>query len=116
MGCWSTAPKRRPLGGWPLRRRPHKGLTGLVASSRVGATCWGSVLANEFWASDRPWAAIEPHSPTNPPGARRVHDRPVISGIIHVLKSGCRWKDLPAVHGPCTTVNNRRHRWSQRRS
>ncbi|WGR96047.1 IS5 family transposase [Bradyrhizobium sp. ISRA435] len=38
--------------------------------------------------------------PQNQPGARRVDDRRVISGIIHVLKSGCRWRDCPAVFGP----------------
>jgi transposase len=32
-------------------------------------------------------------------GAARVDDRRVISGIIHVLGSGCRWKDAPDCHG-----------------
>jgi transposase len=31
-----------------------------------------------------------------------------------VLKSGCRWKDCPAVYGPPTTVYNRFNRWSRR--
>ena len=71
-------------------------------------------MAGEFWLSDRAWAAIGPLLPTNQPGARRVDDRRVISGIIHVLKSGCRWKDCPAVYGPPTTIYNRFHRWSAR--
>ncbi|NOX41045.1 MAG: transposase, partial [Alphaproteobacteria bacterium] len=50
-------------------------------------------MANEFWLSDRAWAVIEPLLPSNPPGARRVDDRRVISGIVRVLKSGCRWQD-----------------------
>jgi len=45
--------------------------------------------------------------PRNMPGARRVDDRRVISGIIHVLKSGCRWIDCPKEYGPHTTVYNR---------
>jgi transposase len=53
--------------------------------------------------------------PTNQPGARRVDDRRVISGIIHVLQSGCRWKDCPAVYGPPTTIYNRFNRWSRKR-
>jgi transposase len=52
-------------------------------------------MAGEFWLSDRAWAAIEPLLPKNQPGARRVDDRRVISGIIHVLRSGCRWQDCP---------------------
>ncbi|MFV0513555.1 MAG: transposase, partial [Jhaorihella sp.] len=46
-------------------------------------------MAVEYWLSDRAWAAIEPLLPKNQPGARRVNDRRVISGIIHVLRVGC---------------------------
>lgn len=69
-------------------------------------------MAGEFWLSDRGWAAVEPLLPKNQPGARRVDDRRVISGVVHVLKSGCRWKDCPAVYGPPTTIYNRFNRWS----
>lgn len=72
-------------------------------------------MAGEFWLNDRQWAAIEPLLPQNQPGARRVDDRRVISGIIHVLKSGCRWRDCPAVFGPYTTIYNRWNRWSRRK-
>jgi transposase len=36
-----------------------------------------------------------------------VDDRRVISGIVHVLKSGCRWCDCPPDYGPPTTIYNR---------
>ena len=67
-----------------------------------------------FWLSDEAWAAIEPHLPSNQAGARRVDDRRVISGIVHVLKIGCRWCDCPAEYGPSTTIYNRFNRWSRR--
>jgi transposase len=67
-----------------------------------------------FWLSDEAWAAIEPYLPQNQPGARRVVDRRVISGILHVLKAGCRWCDCPTDYGPTTTVYNRFNRWSRR--
>ena len=38
----------------------------------------------------------------------------MISGIVHVLKIGCRWCDCPADYGPSTTVYNRFNRWSRR--
>lgn len=60
-----------------------------------------------FWLSDEQWAVIEPHSPRNKGGARRV-----ISGIIHVLETGCRWFDCPPEYGPATTIYNR---WSRKR-
>ena len=59
-------------------------------------------------------SAVEPHLPKNQPGARRVDDRRVISGVLHVLKAGCRWFDCPAAYGPSTTVDNRFNRWSRR--
>ena len=71
-------------------------------------------MANEFWLNDRQWSAIEPLLPRNQPGARRVDDRRVISGIVHVLKVGCRWEDCPALYGPSTTIYNRFNRWSRR--
>ena len=71
-------------------------------------------MSRLFWLSDEAWAAIEPHLPKNQPGARRVDDRRVISGILHVLKTGCRWKDCPTEYGPPTTIYNRFNRWSRR--
>ena len=66
-----------------------------------------------FWLSDEQWASVD--LPSNQPGARRVDDRRVISGILHVLRIGCRWQDCPAEYGPSTTVYNRFNRWSRRR-
>jgi transposase len=71
-------------------------------------------MAGEFWLDDAQWAVIEPLLPTNQPGAPRQDDRRIISGIIHVLKAGCRWQDCPAVYGPATTIYNRFNRWSAR--
>ena len=68
-----------------------------------------------FWLSDEAWSAIEPLLPSNQPCARRVDDRRIISGILHVLPSGCRWRDCPGEYGPCTTVYNRFNRWNRRK-
>ena len=57
-------------------------------------------MAGKFWLSEAQWGAIGPLLPKNQPGARRTDDRRVISGIVHVLKTGCRWQDCPAVYGP----------------
>ncbi|HUC66910.1 MAG TPA: IS5 family transposase, partial [Stellaceae bacterium] len=60
------------------------------------------------------WGKIEPLLPTDVRGKERVDDRRVISGILHVLKSGCRWCDCPPEYGPSTTIYNRFVRWAQR--
>src|SRR5208337_4586966 len=65
-----------------------------------------------FWLSDAQFARLEPHLPTDTRGKPRVDDRRVISGIIHVLKSGGRWVDAPPVYGPRKTLYNRFVRWA----
>jgi putative transposase len=70
--------------------------------------------ANLFWLSDEQWRQIAPHLPTDVRGKERADDRRVISGILHVLKSGCRWKDCPPEYGPPTTIYNRFTRWAER--
>jgi len=72
------------------------------------------VMSHLFWLSDKAWERIEPLLPHGKPGKPRVDDRRVISGILHVLKAGCRWRDVPAVYGPPTTVYNRFYRWTRR--
>jgi transposase len=69
---------------------------------------------NLFWLSDEQWAAIEPYLPRDVRGKARVDDRRVVSGILHVLKSGCRWCDCPPEYGPPTTIYNRFVRWAER--
>ena len=70
--------------------------------------------SNLFWLNDDQWRQIEPHLPTDVRGKDRVDDRRVISGILHVLKSGCRWCDCPPEYGPPTTIYNRFVRWAER--
>lgn len=70
----------------------------------------GSVL---YWLSDAEWSKIEPLMPRGRRGAHRVDDRRVISGIVHMLRSGARWRDCPPVYGPYTTIYNRFNRWSR---
>ena len=52
-----------------------------------------------FWLSDEQLERIEPHLPSDVRGVERVDDRRVISGILHVLRSGCRWCDCPQAYG-----------------
>jgi transposase len=70
--------------------------------------------SNLYWLSDEQWRAIEPQLPTDVRGKERADDRRIISGILHVLKSGCRWKDCPPEYGPPTTIYNRFVRWAER--
>ena len=66
-----------------------------------------------YWLSDEEWGRIGPLLPRGRRGAHRVDDRRVISGIVHMLRSGSRWRDCPPEYGPYTTIYNRFNRWSR---
>jgi putative transposase len=68
---------------------------------------------HHFWLSDAQFSRLEPLLPKKVRGVPRVDDRRVISGIIHVLKSGLMWRDAPTVYGPPKTLYNRFIRWSK---
>jgi transposase len=70
-------------------------------------------MAELFWLSDAQWYRIEPLLPRGRKGAHRVDDRRVLSGIVHMLQSGARWRDCPVAYGPYTTIYNRFNRWSK---
>jgi transposase len=54
------------------------------------------------------WALVQPHLPPQPAlGRRRRQDRQVINAILYVLRTGCRWCDLPHDLGDDSTA----HRW-----
>ena len=58
------------------------------------------------WLDDESWRAIEPLIPMNRPGVKPGRNREVISGILHVLKIGCRWCDCPQDYGPSTAATS----------
>ena len=67
-----------------------------------------------FWLSEEQFARLKPLLPDKVRGVARVDDHRVISGIVHVLKSGCRWVDVPAEYGPRKTLYNRFVRWAEK--
>ena len=70
------------------------------------------MIPDQFWLTDEQFSKIAPHLPTDTRGKARVDDRRVISGIVHVLKSGGRWIDAPPDYGPKKTLYNRYVRWA----
>ena len=49
--------------------------------------------------SDEQWERIAPHLPKHPPspkgGRPRASDRECLEGILWLLRSGARWRDIP---------------------
>ena len=69
---------------------------------------------NLFWLTEAQFERLRPLLPDKVRGVPRADDRKVISGIVHVLKSGCRWADAPPEYGPRKTLYNRFVRWSEK--
>jgi len=69
-------------------------------------------MSHLYWLREAHLKRIQ-HLFPKPRGVARVDDRRVLSGIIHVIRNGLRWRDAPSDYGPHKTLYNRWARWSQ---
>ncbi|WP_437342584.1 IS5 family transposase [Ruegeria arenilitoris] len=69
-------------------------------------------MSHLFWLDLQHLKRIQ-HLFPKPRGVARSDDRKVLSGIIHVIRNGLRWRDAPAEYGPHKTLYNRFVRWSR---
>lgn len=65
--------------------------------------------------TDDQWQRIAPHlPPQRPRTGRPAHDhRLIVEGIVHHLRTGHPWRDLPSAFGPWQTVYSRFRRWKR---
>jgi len=77
----------------------------------------GSTMEPEFELTDEQWnliADLFPESPVGPKGGRPVvASRPCVEGVLWILRSGARWKDLPKCFPSSTTCWRRHKRWTE---
>jgi transposase len=60
------------------------------------------------------WDLVRPLLPPRKRmGRPPADDRRTINGILYVLRTGCRWEDLPKRYGDDATCWRRLHRWQQ---
>jgi len=65
-----------------------------------------------FRLSDSQWACICPLLPLpKREGRPRADDRRTVEGILYVLRTGCRWNDLPGEYGSAVTCWRRFVTW-----
>ncbi len=60
-------------------------------------------MSHLFWLDLQHLKRIQ-HLFPKPRGMARSDDRKVLSGIIHVIRNGLRWRDAPAEYGPHKTL------------
>jgi transposase len=67
--------------------------------------------------TDKQWRKIEPLLPTSKPSSKggrpRANERRCFEGILWVLRSGARWKDLPAQYPSPSTCWRRLQEWEE---
>ncbi|MCZ2343876.1 MAG: transposase [Bacteroidales bacterium] len=56
--------------------------------------------------SDERWSRIEELLPgrSGQPGRVAKDNRLFINAMLYIAKTGCMWRDLPAIYGPWDTV------------
>ena len=70
-------------------------------------------MSDEIRFTDKQWTRIAPLLPKGAATGRpRADDRRTIEGILYVLKTGCRWKDMPWQYGAYVTAWRRLRVWS----
>ena len=62
-------------------------------------------MTDLFWLSTKQMRRIERYFPLSH-GVARVDDRHVISGTLHAIHNGLRWRDAPAEYGSHKTIYN----------
>ncbi len=80
-------------------------------------------MSNFFHVSDEFWNAVSPllikrernpkkkYKRQNGGGRKPLNYRPVLEGIIYVLKTGCQWKALPKEFGSSSAVHRYFRYW-----
>ena len=69
--------------------------------------------------TDTQWARLQPLLPPPRPakgskgGRPRNADRPIMNGMLWILRTGAPWPDVPARYGPPSTVSTRLYRWQK---
>jgi transposase len=63
--------------------------------------------------TDAQWEKIQPLLPPKVMGRPRADDRTTLNGILFVLRSGCRWQDVPERYGDTVTCWRRRKQWDE---
>ena len=73
---------------------------------------WGGMVEREL--SDAQWKLIQPWLPAPKlRGRPRADDRRTINGVLYVLRTGCRWQDLPGEYGSSVTCWRRLNQWQE---
>jgi transposase len=64
--------------------------------------------------TDEQWERLKPLLPRRQKRGRpRVDDRRTLNGVLYVLRTGCRWQDVPPEYGSSSTCWRRLKVWEE---
>ena len=66
--------------------------------------------------TDEEWERIKGYFPEREAGQKgrpRNEDRPILNGILWIVRSGAAWRDLPERYGAWSTVYSRFVQWQE---
>lgn len=66
------------------------------------------IISDEFWNCMKDLFTKSYGKPGRPP----MSPREALSGIMYVLENGCKWRFLPKIYGPASTVHGTFMRWA----
>ena len=68
-------------------------------------------VSDELWEEIA--VVITEVDPPKPTGRKRADQRQMLNGIIHRLRSGCQWNQLPKELGDDSTIHRTFQRWGK---
>jgi transposase len=78
----------------------------------LGACILSPMRTSEI--TNEQWERLEPLlPPRRMRGRPRADDRRTLNGILYVLRTGCRWEDVPRDYGSSTTCWRRLRAWEE---
>jgi transposase len=64
--------------------------------------------------TDEQWERLKPLLPPRQKRGRpRADDRRTLNGVLYVLRTGCRWQDVPREYGSSSTSWRRLKAWEE---
>jgi transposase/quinol monooxygenase YgiN len=73
---------------------------------------WEMQAQERVSLSEAQWASVRPLlPPAHREGRPRADERRTLEGILYVLRTGCRWRDIPAEYGSGVTCWRRLTQW-----
>jgi hypothetical protein len=106
--------------GWSLWRRMHQAIAARCHAARHARRGNRPPIVRapapsprQAELTDTEWEAVRPLlPPLRPPAGRPHHDhRPLLSGILWVLRTRSSWRDMPEEFGKWETASKRYRHW-----